>query len=504
MSAFHNATEGFSGNCHAVQDDEKLLASFGVKKLQAELGLEYPIDESLFKYNNFKWGKNNKSRDFLRLIGVDANVLDESKEKITPVELVPVSYSLHLYQNWVRKSINEFLINDHRSRVIVHMPTGAGKTRTMLESVCDYYRQLMDSKKTVVWLAHSEELCDQAVSSFSQLWSKLGSEEANVVRLWGGSKPVGVVVDKPTFVVAGFKTATNLTKTNDSDRYELFSDIRRSCALLIVDEAHQSVAPTYKDAIELFTNRSTKIIGLTATPGRHHVGQDEHETMKLARFYDNNKINILDDGGGELEDPISFLTDKGVLSTVEYFQVDSGIDIELTNSEVKQMERYLDIPSSVLKKLGSDVNRTNLIVTQAMKLAVEKNFSTIVFAPSKDSAIDISTIITMKGVEARVITSDTPKFQRKNDITRFKNGKIPILVNFGVLTTGFDAPNIKAVIIARPTTSVVLYSQMIGRGLRGPLMGGESECYLIDVKDNLANMPKSNDAFVYFNKFYEY
>ena len=111
-------------------------------------------------------------------------------------------------------------------------------------------------------------------------------------------------------------------------------------------------------------------------------------------------------------------------------------------------------------------------------------------------------MIKLRGVDAVAITADTPTHQRRQSIQDFKEGRLPILVNFGVLTTGFDAPNIKAVIIARPTTSVVLYSQMIGRGLRGELMGGTDECYLIDVKDNIINMPDADQAFVYFDDFY--
>jgi len=174
----------------------------------------------------------------------------------------------------------------------------------------------------------------------------------------------------------------------------------------------------------------------------------------------------------------------------------------LSHAEIRHMERLLDIPASVLKKLGKDAKRTNLIVTHAMKLAIEERFPTIIFAPSKESAIEITTHLRLKGVNAVSITSDTPRYDRKYNIEQFKNDEVPIIVNFGVLTTGFDAPNIKAVIVARPTMSVVLYSQMIGRGLRGPMMGGEGECYLIDVKDNLINMPEASQAFTYFDEYY--
>jgi len=80
---------------------------------------------------------------------------------------------------------------------------------------------------------------------------------------------------------------------------------------------------------------------------------------------------------------------------------------------------------------------------------------------------------------------------------------LKILVNYGVLTTGFDAPSIEAVIIARPTTSVVLYSQMLGRGLRGTKMGGTKDCTIIDVNDNIANMPDSSNAYMFFNTFFQ-
>ena len=104
--------------------------------------------------------------------------------------------------------------------------------------------------------------------------------------------------------------------------------------------------------------------------------------------------------------------------------------------------------------------------------------------------------------EKSAVTSDMTKLSRYKAVESFKNSTISILVNFGILTTGFDAPNIKAVIIARPTTSIVLYSQMLGRGLRGPLMGGEDECDIIDIQDNIINMPSSNQAYMFFKEYF--
>ena len=66
--------------------------------------------------------------------------------------------------------------------------------------------------------------------------------------------------------------------------------------------------------------------------------------------------------------------------------------------------------------------------------------------------------------------------------------KINVIFNYGVLSTGFDAPNTNTVMIVRPTASPIMYSQMLGRGLRGPEVNGNEECWLIDLKDNLKGL----------------
>ncbi len=480
----------------------ELLAGLGKIELNKVLFVDDVTIEDLNRFNNFSWGDNKKSIQFLSLFDIDKDILESDIENLAPSLRTSINRPLYKYQNLIRKKISDFLWNGKEGKVIVHMPTGAGKTRTMLESACDYMRSINTSNYVVVWLAHSEELCEQAVSSFNEIWSILGDEDANIIRMWGGQNTDNIDISGPTFIVTSFQTASNMLSANTNIRFENFSKIRKNCKLLIVDEAHQSTAPTYKDVINLFSRHETKVVGLTATPGRHHVGQVEDETRILADFYNNNKINIVNDDGDEIDNPIDFLTKKGVLAKAIKFTISSPSEIILNDREINQMERYLDIPASVLKKLGEDSNRTNLIVAHAVKLNLDFNFPTIIFAPSKDSAITVAILIKLRGVDAVAITADTPTHQRRQSIQDFKEGRLPILVNFGVLTTGFDAPNIKAVIIARPTTSVVLYSQMIGRGLRGELMGGTDECYLIDVKDNINNMPDADQAFVYFDDFY--
>ena len=88
------------------------------------------------------------------------------------------------------------------------------------------------------------------------------------------------------------------------------------------------------------------------------------------------------------------------------------------------------------------------------------------------------------------------------DLFKDRNSNVDIIINYEVLTTGFDSKNIRCVFIARPTQSIVLYSQMLGRGLRGPLMGGNEECLLVDIDDNL-NAFDSEMAFSHFDDYWK-
>jgi DNA repair protein RadD len=459
--------------------------------------------EALENFNDFNWGNNQKSKKFLKLFKLDEYPIRTKKPDSESQKDISIAKCLYSYQNWIRKKINYFFLDKTKSKVLVQMPTGAGKTRTMLEAVCDFLRQNPDPNITIVWLAHSEELCEQAASSFEEIWGKLGSESAQILRLWGGKSPKNFSeVSKPTFVVTSFQTAYSMIKTQSNQTFSYFTKIKRNCALMIVDEAHQSIAPTYKTAIELLSKQNTKIVGLTATPGRHHIGADASSTLELVKFYESNKIGIVDDDGKDLSDPITYLTEKGILSKTIDFAIDHDPEISLTDSEAKSIEMALDIPESILKKLGNDVIRTSKIVAQALKESEIHNNPTIIFAPSKESAIDIALLIRLQKGNARAIIGETPSSERSQHIKDFKGGKLGVLVNFGVLTTGFDSPNIKTVIIARPTTSVVLYSQMLGRGIRGKLMGGTEECKIIDVHDNILNMPSSKNAYQFFDKYY--
>ena len=118
------------------------------------------------------------------------------------------------------------------------------------------------------------------------------------------------------------------------------------------------------------------------------------------------------------------------------------------------------------------------------KLA-EEGSNALVFAGSLDQSKFLCALMLYRGVPAAHIDGGTHKETRRAVIAKFRRQEIRFLFNYQVLTMGFDAPAVDTIVIARPTRSLVLYSQMIGRGLRGPAVGGTATVRLIDVVDDI-------------------
>ncbi len=433
----------------------------------------------------------------------EADLTLEKKRRDETIELEPPVGALFPYQNWMRKDVSSFFEGKVSARTLVHMPTGAGKTRTAMNIIMDQIRPRVPGDVTIVWLAHSDELCEQAVESFQQIWKSQGMAKAKIWRMWGGQSSLGDYDGRGcNFVVTSFQTIHGWIKTSNNERFLTVNKLKRQCAFLVVDEAHLSTAPTYKSVISYISGVSTNIVGLTATPGRHSIIGDSEETVELSKFYENNLIRMRGDDGSALSDPISFLQSKDVLSSVEQFEL-PGLDVKLDDREIDQCREQLEIPEAVLRRLGDNAQRTLNIAAKTMKLVFEDKKQTIVFCPSKANSQILAEYLTFQGCSAASITGDLPMSIRQKKLHDFRSGRVSVLTNFNVLTTGFDAPNIGAVVIARPTLSVVLYSQMIGRGLRGELFGGTPCTTLVNVKDNILNLPDFKSAFVHFNTFFE-
>ena len=147
--------------------------------------------------------------------------------------------------------------------------------------------------------------------------------------------------------------------------------------------------------------------------------------------------------------------------------------------------------------LGGDTQR-NLKIISAIEDLSARHKRIIVFAPSVNNARLLTAILTYRGIESYVVTGQTNTSERERIIKGFRGNanRTMVLVNYGVLTTGFDAPATSAAVIARPTRSLVLYSQMVGRATRGIKAGGNEEAEIITVVDShLPGFGSVADAF---------
>jgi len=326
-----------------------------------------------------------------------------------------------------------------------------------------------------------------------KVWQNKACDSINVIRYWGGYSPDCVDVGG-SFVVATFQKIYNALIRGDV----LVGDIAKSTKLVVVDEAHKSIATTYAKAINgiVNTDSSIKLIGLTATPGRGKEKEAENE--KLSEFYNGILISP------ELTcNPLEELRNRGVLSRVEHYSIRSDVSIDVLQSiECAAEDGYSDVPSTVLRKLSINSMRNKQILDIVVD-EVSKGNPCLVFACTVEHARLLSAGLNLRNIKAGCVSSDMRSGSRNKIINGFRNSNIDVLINYGILSTGFDAPRIRTILITRPTSSIVLYSQMIGRGLRGPKMGGSEVCKLIDIRDNFVNYGGVDDVYTYFANYWK-
>jgi DNA repair protein RadD len=360
------------------------------------------------------------------------------------------------------------------ARALLHMPTGAGKTRTAMNLVADRLRTSFP--KVVVWLAHSEELCEQAVREFGKAWRLLGNREIPVFRFWGAQEcDLGDVKDG--FIVAGLPKLFARTRADSQTLTRLAS--RKP--FVVMDEAHQAIAPTYRLVLDILVqgNAGSALLGLSATPGRtwNDVGSDQ----ELADFFGGKKIALSIPG---YDNPVQYLVSEGYLARTSYRRLLCDSGVQLSEGERRYIAETLELPESYLMKVAASSQRTLQIIIEIESLS-RRHPRVIVFAASVEQSELLATVLAARGLRAYSVTTRTLREDRTAIIAAYQAFDTTpfVLCNYGILTTGFDAPRTSAALIARPTLSLVLYSQMVGRAIRGTKAGGNSEAEIVTVVD---------------------
>ena len=411
-------------------------------------------------------------------------LFEESAIGASPIALDDVRPAHGLFDHQ-RTAVRDLtpLLADFERRAVLHLPTGVGKTRTAMHVVAETLKRYEPA--VVVWLASGKELLEQATDAFKTAWHHLGTRPVQLGAMWGKLEP-DLAAFSDGFLAVGLAKAWALLNGRDPGwAARLASKVR----LVVFDEAHQSVARTYRRiADELTVDYRCALLGLTATPGRTWADIDKDGA--LAQFYAENKVTLTVPGNN----PIEFLIDNGYLARPQFRTVFAQPGCDLTQKEMNRIASALDIPDDVLARLTMSEQYVTAVLSAIQGLLAEGHHRVLVFAATVDHARVLTALLSVQGVRAGVVTGATPPRHRDQAIARFRapDRSSMVLVNFGVLTTGFDAPRASAVVIARPTASLVLYSQMVGRGIRGPKAGGTNECTILTVVD--PNLPGFGDV----------
>lgn len=404
--------------------------------------------------------------------------VEDIEPRYEPPELVD-------FQKGLKKRMLQVLdLEGVKTRCVVTLPTGGGKTRVAVESFLDWMMKDFSSGKYLLWIAQSEELCEQCIKCIQQMWnSRSFVKPLRIYRYFGG-RDVHEDELRGGAVVANIQQLHHRIQDNDA----ALDSILKNTGAMIIDEAHRAVANMYNGLLnkaeQLCGPELFPICGLTATPGRAGVNQDA-ETQQLVGRFQAHLIKP-DIGDGYENDPLRYFREHRYLARANHKVFKLGKEITLNDDDLTQMCVGGDLPAGFLKRLADDEDR-NVVVLKRL-LDIPKGMPTLVYACTVEHAEMLATLLNKNGRRAGVISSETTLTLRRGLIEGFKVGEFDFLCNFGVLTTGFDAPQTRCIVICRPTTSEVLYEQIVGRGLRGPEFGGTEECDVIDFADNIRRL----------------
>lgn len=493
MIVISNGPYLFAGRDSAVRD----LRTFLLKQLDdvklIELYERNKIDGKNIKSPSHmpnalarkKWVMGKRwARDFVQTldfpivfsgVAIPQNYGSEPFQDVEPKKTLPplVDYQYELKERMLGVLNKE----GEKTRCVVTLPTGGGKTRVAVESFIEWMLPRFSEGKYLLWIAQGEELCEQAIACIADMWKEREFTEALRIYRYFGGKQLNQDNMIGGAVVASIQQLYTRVQNNDP----IIDEILKNCGAVIIDEAHHAVAYSYQvifeRARELVGEDLYPICGLTATPGRSNG-----ETVNLVNQFEAYLIHpTLPDVEKYKINPLLYFREKGYLAEPIFLLIEDGEVIEVTDEMMDEQEEDLNV--EFLRKLAADHKRNQQII-QYLK-TIPKGSSTLVYACTVEHAKFLAMVLNSIGRKSAVITSHTHKQIRRSHIEAFKHGEIEFLLNYGVLTTGFDAPKTDHIIICRPTSSIVLYEQMVGRGLRGIKFNGTKQCYIVDFSQNI-------------------
>ena len=356
-------------------------------------------------------------------------------------------YELRDYQKQaVDVAVNFFQTGNKKNGIIV-LPTGAGKSLVIANIA---YRLdapvLIFQPSKEILEQNYEKLCSYGVMDVGIFSASFGRKE----------------VRKITFATIG-------SVKSHKDYFRLFRYV-------IIDECHgvNAEAGMYKDFIETI---QCKVLGLTATPYRLYSSRFYGSML---RFITRTNPRIFNEMLYAVQ--VRTLLNRGYLAPMNYYQLNI-----VDTSRLKVNSTGADFTDASVRRYYREIKFNDSLENVIRRLLVAGRSSILVFTRFIDEANHIARTFSDC---AAVVSSDTSKIDRENILRLFKNKQIKVVANVGVLTTGFDFPELATVVLARPTMSLALYYQMCGRAIR-PFPGKVS--WVVDLCGNYKRFGRVDD-----------
>lgn len=359
--------------------------------------------------------ENNK-KELKKSLNINLN---NNEGTYTFFDLNPYSHQKEILEDLIleREEYNSF-------KNLVVAATGTGKT---MVAAFDYKRQIKKGDKRLLFLAHRKEILEQSLNTFRGVL-----KDHNFGELWVGShRPV----DK-THLFASVQTL------NSSNNYNEFAEDYFD--YIVIDESHHASASSYLEVIKYF--KPEILLGLTATPER----MDDKNILD----YFNNRI------ASEIR--LAEAVNRKLLSPFHYFGVTDSEDL----SHLKWSRGGYEV--SELENVYTKSKQRVQVILDSMNRYLKdmETFKGLGFCVSINHANFMASAFNKAGIPSIALHSNTEQVDRESAKSKLQKGEINCIFTVDLFNEGVDIPDIDTVLFLRPTQSLTIFIQQLGRGLR--------------------------------------
>lgn len=381
--------------------------------------------ESYWNSNEFEYYNEEQKERLARALKAE-KYFDSNNAEVYTMDIAPYAYQQEILDKLeAERKVRGY----HRNLVVA--ATGTGKT---VISALDYKRfrkQNPDKPCRLLFVAHREEILKQSMYTFRAVL-----KDANFGEMFVGSyKPESI--DNLFISIQTFNSKSFTEKTT-SDFYDY----------IIVDEFHHAAAPTYQKLLSYYNPQI--LLGLTATP--------ERMDGKSILPYFNNRI------AAEIRLPEAI--DRKLLCPFQYFGVTDTVDLDhlkwaAGGYDKGELSRIYTLSGMMANR------RADLVVSSLLKYVTDiDDVKGLGFCVTVEHAEFMSNYFNARGIPSMFLTGHSPDEERKEAKARLVKGEVRFIFVVDIYNEGVDIPEVNTVLFLRPTESLTVFLQQLGRGLR--------------------------------------